>query len=97
MSQATRVGIGFDVHRLVRGRPLMLGGLQIESPLGLEGHSDGDVLLHAVTDAMLGACGESDIGDFFPANDPQWKGAASATSSTVRWPTSVMFMICRTW
>jgi 2-C-methyl-D-erythritol 2,4-cyclodiphosphate synthase len=79
MIQATRVGIGFDVHRLVRGRPLMLGGLQIESPLGLEGHSDGDVLLHAVTDAMLGACGESDIGDFFPSNDPQWKGAASET------------------
>jgi 2-C-methyl-D-erythritol 2,4-cyclodiphosphate synthase len=79
MIQATRVGIGFDVHRLVRGRPLMLGGLQIESPLGLEGHSDGDVLLHAVTDAMLGACGESDIGDFFPANDPKWKGAASET------------------
>jgi 2-C-methyl-D-erythritol 2,4-cyclodiphosphate synthase len=79
MIQATRVGIGFDVHRLVRGRPLMLGGLHIESPLGLEGHSDGDVLLHAVTDAMLGACGESDIGDFFPSDDPQWKGANSET------------------
>ena len=79
MSQATRVGIGFDVHKLVRGRPLMLGGLQIESPMGLEGHSDGDVLLHAVTDALLGACGESDIGDFFPSNDPKWKGASSDT------------------
>ena len=79
MSQATRVGIGFDVHRLVRGRPLMLGGLQIESPLGLEGHSDGDVLLHAVTDALLGACGESDIGDFFPSDDPKWKDASSET------------------
>jgi 2-C-methyl-D-erythritol 2,4-cyclodiphosphate synthase len=79
MSQATRVGIGFDVHRLVRGRPLILGGLQIESPLGLEGHSDGDVLLHALTDAMLGACGESDIGDFFPSNDPKWRGAKSET------------------
>jgi 2-C-methyl-D-erythritol 2,4-cyclodiphosphate synthase len=67
------------VHKLVRGRPLILGGLRIESPLGLEGHSDGDVLLHAVTDAMLGACGESDIGDFFPSNDPQWKGANSET------------------
>ena len=77
MTQATRVGIGFDVHRLVHGRPLMLGGLQIESPIGLEGHSDGDVLLHAVTDALLGACGESDIGDFFPSNDPKWKGASS--------------------
>jgi len=79
MSQATRVGIGFDVHKLVRGRPLMLGGLEIESPLGLEGHSDGDVLLHSVTDALLGACGESDIGDFFPSNDPQWRGATSHT------------------
>jgi len=79
VSQATRVGIGFDVHRLVRGRPLFLGGLEIESPLGLEGHSDGDVLLHAVTDALLGACGESDIGDFFPADDPQWRGASSDT------------------
>jgi 2-C-methyl-D-erythritol 2,4-cyclodiphosphate synthase len=79
MKQATRVGIGFDVHRLVRGRPLILGGLQIESPYGLEGHSDGDVLLHAVTDALLGACGESDIGDFFPSDDPRWKGASSET------------------
>jgi 2-C-methyl-D-erythritol 2,4-cyclodiphosphate synthase len=79
MNEATRVGIGFDVHRLVRGRPLMLGGLQIESPLGLEGHSDGDVVLHAVTDALLGACGESDIGDFFPSDDPRWKGASSET------------------
>lgn len=79
MKQATRVGIGFDVHRLVRGRPLMLGGLQIESPYGLEGHSDGDVVLHAVTDALLGACGESDIGDFFPSDDPRWKGASSET------------------
>ncbi len=79
MGQPTRVGIGFDVHRLVRGRPLFLGGLQIESPLGLEGHSDGDVLLHSVTDALLGACGESDIGDFFPSDDPQWKGASSDT------------------
>ncbi len=79
MSQATRVGIGFDVHKLVRGRPLMLGGLHVESPYGLEGHSDGDVLLHAVTDALLGACGESDIGDFFPTDDPKWKGAESST------------------
>jgi 2-C-methyl-D-erythritol 2,4-cyclodiphosphate synthase len=79
MSQATRVGIGFDVHKLARGRPLILGGLEIESPLGLEGHSDGDVLLHAVTDALLGACGESDIGDFFPSDDPKWRGASSDT------------------
>jgi 2-C-methyl-D-erythritol 2,4-cyclodiphosphate synthase len=73
------VGIGFDVHRLVRGRPLILGGLQIESNFGLEGHSDGDVLVHAVTDALLGACGESDIGDYFPSSDPKWKGASSTT------------------
>ncbi len=79
MSRATRVGIGFDVHRLVRGRALVLGGLQIESNYGLEGHSDGDVLLHAVTDAILGACGESDIGDFFPSDDPRWKDASSET------------------
>jgi 2-C-methyl-D-erythritol 2,4-cyclodiphosphate synthase len=79
VNQATRVGIGFDVHRLVRGRPLFLGGIEIESPLGLEGHSDGDVLLHSVTDALLGACGESDIGDFFPNDDPKWRGASSDT------------------
>ena len=77
MAYVTRVGIGYDVHRLVRGRRLILGGLDIESAVGLEGHSDGDVLLHAVTDAVLGACGMGDIGDFFPASDPQWKGADS--------------------
>jgi 2-C-methyl-D-erythritol 2,4-cyclodiphosphate synthase len=75
--EETRVGLGFDVHRLVRGLPLMLGGLEVESPVGLEGHSDGDVLLHAVTDAVLGACGQGDIGDFFPTNDPRWKGRPS--------------------
>lgn len=78
MAYATRVGIGFDVHRLVRGRRLILGGLEIESTVGLEGHSDGDVLLHAVTDAVLGACGMGDIGDFFPPSDPAWKDANSA-------------------
>ncbi len=78
MSDSSRVGLGFDIHRLVRGRPLILGGLEIESQFGLEGHSDGDAVLHAVTDAVLGACGAGDIGDFFPSSDPKWKGATSA-------------------
>ena len=79
MAYATCVGIGYDVHRLVRGRRLILGGLEIESTVGLEGHSDGDVLLHAVTDAVLGACGLGDIGDLFPSSDPKWKDADSET------------------
>ncbi|MCE9636240.1 MAG: 2-C-methyl-D-erythritol 2,4-cyclodiphosphate synthase [Planctomycetes bacterium] len=79
MTVGTRVGMGFDVHRLVRGRLLILGGLEIESTVGLEGHSDGDVLLHAVTDAILGACSLGDIGDYFPSNDPRWKDADSNT------------------
>lgn len=74
---ATRVGMGYDVHRLARGRRLVLGGLQIESNFGMEGHSDGDVLLHAVTDAILGACSLGDIGDHFPPSDPEWKDADS--------------------
>lgn len=74
-----RVGIGFDVHRLARGRRLVLGGLEVDANLGLEGHSDGDVLLHAVTDAVLGACAMGDIGDHFPPSDPQWKDADSET------------------
>jgi 2-C-methyl-D-erythritol 2,4-cyclodiphosphate synthase len=76
---ATRVGIGYDIHRLGRGRRLILGGLEIEANVGLEGHSDGDVLLHAVTDAILGACAMGDIGDHFPNNDPKWKDADSNT------------------
>lgn len=76
---ATRVGIGYDIHRLGRGRRLVLGGLEIEANVGLEGHSDGDVLLHAVTDAILGACAMGDIGDHFPNNDPKWKDAESNT------------------
>lgn len=79
MSFITRVGIGFDVHRLARGRRLILGGLEMESTLGLEGHSDGDVLLHAVTDAILGACAMGDIGDHFPSHEPKWKDADSNT------------------
>ena len=72
-----RVGLGHDRHRLVPGRPLILGGLTIEFELGLEGHSDADVLLHAVTDAVLGAAGLGDIGEWFPNTDPQWANADS--------------------
>ena len=74
----TRTGLGFDVHRLSKGEELWLGGIKIDHDFGLEGHSDADVLLHALTDALLGAVGEGDIGDHFPPNDPKWKGASSA-------------------
>ena len=70
-------GIGYDVHRLVEGRPLWLGGVEIEHTKGLYGHSDADVLLHAICDAVLGAIGEGDIGSFFPPSDPHWKNASS--------------------
>jgi len=72
-----RVGIGYDVHALVAGRPLVLGGVRIEHPTGLDGHSDADVLTHAVIDALLGAAGMGDIGTHFPADDPQFKNASS--------------------
>ena len=71
------VGIGYDVHALVTGRKLILGGVEIPHLKGLEGHSDADVLMHAICDAMLGALGEADIGHFFPNTDPRWRGAAS--------------------
>jgi 2-C-methyl-D-erythritol 2,4-cyclodiphosphate synthase len=71
------VGIGYDVHALVAGRKLILGGVEIPHTKGLDGHSDADVLMHAVCDAVLGAIGEGDIGHFFPNTDPRWKGAAS--------------------
>ena len=71
------VGIGYDVHPLVEGRKLVLGGVEIPHTRGLDGHSDADALLHAITDAVLGAIGEADIGHFFPNTDPRWKGAAS--------------------
>ena len=73
-----RTGIGFDVHRLAEGEELWLCGLRIEHDRGLAGHSDADVALHAVVDALLGAAGEGDIGDHFPPSDPQWRGAPSA-------------------
>ena len=72
-----RVGIGHDTHRLAEGRPLLLGGVRVEHPRGLVGHSDADVVLHAVTDALLGAAGLGDIGDAYPDTDPQWKDADS--------------------
>jgi len=71
------VGIGYDVHALVAGRKLILGGVEIPHPKGLDGHSDADVLMHAICDAVLGAIGEVDIGHFFPNTDPRWRGAAS--------------------
>jgi len=73
----TAVGMGYDVHRLVAGKPLWIGGIEIEYSHGLEGHSDADVALHALTDAILGALGEGDIGTHFPPTDPAWRGAAS--------------------
>ncbi len=73
-----RVGIGHDTHRLVEGRPLILAGLRIDHPRGLAGHSDADVVLHAVTDALLGAAGLGDIGDAFPDTDPRYRDADSA-------------------
>jgi 2-C-methyl-D-erythritol 2,4-cyclodiphosphate synthase len=73
-----RIGHGYDIHRLVDGRPLMLGGVHIPSPRGLQGHSDGDVVLHAVCDAVLGALGIGDIGQHFPDSDERYRGIASA-------------------
>jgi len=72
-----RVGNGFDAHRLAAGRPLMLGGIEVPFSRGLEGHSDGDCLLHAICDALLGAAGAGDMGRHFPSGDSKWKGAAS--------------------
>jgi len=72
-----RVGQGFDSHRFAAGRPLILGGVRIPYDRGLSGHSDADAALHAVTDAVLGAVGEDDIGEHFPDTDPRWEGADS--------------------
>jgi 2-C-methyl-D-erythritol 2,4-cyclodiphosphate synthase len=73
-----RIGYGFDSHAFKTGVPLIIGGLAIDHPEGLAGHSDGDVLLHAITDALLGAVSAGDIGTFFPPSDPRWKGSASS-------------------
>ncbi len=72
-----RIGNGYDIHRLVSGRPLILGGVKIEHELGLLGHSDADVLTHAIMDAMLGALSLGDIGHYFPPTDEKWAGADS--------------------
>jgi len=77
MDELMRVGLGHDTHRLVVGRPLILGGVHLDHPRGLDGHSDADVVLHAVTDALLGAAGLGDIGDAFPDTDPAFKDADS--------------------
>src|SRR5438105_2813990 len=71
------VGTGYDVHQLVAGRKLVLGGVEIPHSKGLDGHSDADVLMHAICDAVLGALGEEDIGHCFPNTDPRWRGAPS--------------------
>jgi len=72
-----RIGIGYDVHPLVKRKKLILGGVVISYPMGLAGHSDGDVLLHSIGDALLGAAGKRDIGFFFPDNNPEYKGISS--------------------
>jgi 2-C-methyl-D-erythritol 2,4-cyclodiphosphate synthase len=74
-----RIGIGYDIHRLERGRPLILGGVTIDSEYGLVGHSDADVLLHAISDALLGALALGDIGHYFPDTDRRYHGIASTT------------------
>lgn len=72
-----KTGIGYDIHRLEKGRKLFLGGVEIDYPKGLKGHSDGDCLIHAIIDALLGAAGEGDIGCLFPDTDPQYKNVRS--------------------
>jgi 2-C-methyl-D-erythritol 2,4-cyclodiphosphate synthase len=74
----SRVGLGFDAHPFEQGRKLRLGGLEIDHPRGLKGHSDGDVILHAIADAILGAAGLGSLGEQFPDTDPAWKGADSS-------------------
>ena len=78
MKRGYRIGHGFDVHRFRRGRKLILGGVEIPHPFGLAGHSDADVLLHALMNALLGAMGKGDIGTHFPDRDPRYKGISSA-------------------
>jgi 2-C-methyl-D-erythritol 2,4-cyclodiphosphate synthase/2-C-methyl-D-erythritol 4-phosphate cytidylyltransferase/2-C-methyl-D-erythritol 2,4-cyclodiphosphate synthase len=80
-----RVGLGRDLHRLVSGRPFLLGGHRIESDVGELGHSDGDVLAHAITDALLGAAALGDIGELFPPSDPRWKDADSLALLAQAW------------
>ena len=77
MNESSRIGIGYDIHRLVEGRKLVLGGVEIPFEKGLLGHSDSDVLTHAICDALLGAAALGDIGSHFPDTDPRWAGASS--------------------
>jgi 2-C-methyl-D-erythritol 2,4-cyclodiphosphate synthase len=72
-----RIGLGLDAHGFAEGIPLVLGGVRVDHPAGLAGHSDGDVIAHALTDALLGAAGLGDIGSLFPPDDPRWEGADS--------------------
>ncbi len=74
-----RIGLGYDVHAFVAGRAFFLGGIKLDYPKGLQGHSDGDVLCHAIADAVLGAAAHGDIGEHFPPNDPKWKGVRGPT------------------
>ena len=74
---SVRVGVGYDSHRFAEGRRLVLGGVEIDHPRGLEGHSDADVVAHAVIDALLGACGMGDLGTLFPPSEEEWRGADS--------------------
>ena len=80
-----RTGLGYDLHRLTEGRPLMLGGVESPFEKGEDGHSDGDVLLHAITDALLGAAGLGDIGELFPPSDDRWKVADSCELLRTAW------------
>lgn len=80
-----RVGEGHDTHRTIAGRPLVLGGVTVDSDFGLDGHSDADVLLHAIIDALLGATGRGDIGQWFPNTSEDWKDADSADLLTTVW------------
>lgn len=85
MTPSLRIGFGIDVHRLVDGRPLIIGGVTIPHTQGLDGHSDADVLLHAITDAILGALGRGDIGCWFPDTDETWRGASSVMLLETVW------------
>ena len=80
-----RIGSGYDIHRLLEGRKLLLGGIEIPFSKGEEAHSDGDVLLHAIIDALLGASALGDIGSFFPPEDEQWKDASSVSLLKIVW------------
>lgn len=80
-----RIGLGYDLHRLAAGRPLLLGGIRLPFDAGEDGHSDGDVLFHAITDALLGAAALGDIGSFFPPEDSRWKNADSAELLRTAW------------